>query len=121
VAALDAPEGFEQWLEPLPAGVAWKRQLRGPVDLAVAFFTRRADVTRRWPALTAAVGPSGTVWVAWPKRTSGVATDLTEDAFRELLLPSGWVDIKVAAIDETWSGLKFMLRKDLRPAGKPAR
>ena len=82
----------------------------------LAFFTRRADVARRWPALTAAAGPEGAVWVAWPKRSSGVATDLTEDAFREDLLPTGWVDVKVCAIDETWSGLKMVLRKELRPA-----
>ena len=55
------------------------------------------------------------MWVAWPKRSSGVATDLTEDAFRADLLPTGWVDIKVCAIDETWSGLRFVLRKELRP------
>ena len=54
------------------------------------------------------------VWVAWPKRSSGVATDLTEQTFRDLLLPTGWVDVKVAAIDDTWSGLKFVLRKELR-------
>ena len=94
----------------------WKQTTRAPLDLVLAFFTRRADVARRWPALTAAVGPEGVVWVAWPKRSSGVATDLTEDAFREDLLPTGWVDVKVCAIDETWSGLKMVLRKELRPA-----
>jgi hypothetical protein len=115
LAAPAAPDGFAGLLDPLPDGVTWKRQLRAPVDLAVAFFTVRADVTKRWPALTTAVGPQGVVWVAWPKKSSGVATDLTEDAFRELLLPTGWVDVKVCAIDETWSGLKFVLRKEHRP------
>ena len=81
----------------------------------MAFFTARADVTKRWPTLTGAVGPHGVVWVAWPKKASGVATDLTEDTFRDLLLPTGWVDVKVCAIDDTWSGLKFVLRKELRP------
>ena len=56
------------------------------------------------------------VWVAWPKKASGVPTDITEDTFRELLLPTGWVDVKVCAIDDTWSGLKFVLRKELRPS-----
>jgi hypothetical protein len=93
----------------------WKRALRAPVDLAVVFFTARADIVKRWPALTGAVGPQGVVWVAWPKKASGVATDVTEDALRELLLPTGWVDVKVCAIDDTWSGLKFVLRKELRP------
>ena len=103
-------------LEPLPPGVRWKQTARAPLDLVIVFFTRRADVARRWPALTAAVGPEGMVWVAWPKRSSGVATDLTEDAFREDLLPTGWVDVKVCAIDETWSGLKMVLRKELAAA-----
>jgi len=115
IAALGvAPAGLAALLDPMPPGVRWKQSARAPLDLAIVFFTRRVDVARRWPAVTAAVGPEGTVWVAWPKRSSGVATDLTEDAFRADLLPSGWVDVKVCAIDETWSGLKFVLRKDLR-------
>ena len=116
IAALGAtPADLPALLDPLPPGVRWKRSARAPLDLAIVFFTRRDDVARRWPAVTTAVGPAGTVWVAWPKRSSGVATDLTEDAFRADLLPSGWVDVKVCAIDETWSGLKFVLRKELRP------
>jgi hypothetical protein len=114
LVAPNAPSGFAALLEPLPPGVTWKGQVRAPVDLAIAFFTGRSEVTKRWPALTKAVGPSGTIWVAWPKRSSGVPTDLTEDIFRELLLPTGWVDTKVCAIDDTWSGLKFVLRKALR-------
>ncbi len=120
LAASDPPEGFAALLDPLPDGVTWKRQLRAPIDLAIVFFTRRADVTKRWPALTRATGPEGAVWVAWPKKSSGVPTDITEDTFRELLLPTGWVDTKVCAIDETWSGLKFVLRKELRPVAPPA-
>jgi hypothetical protein len=114
LAAPNAPPGFADLLEPLPPGVRWKAQVRPPVDVAIAFFTGRVEVTKRWPALTKAVGPAGTIWVAWPKRSSGLATDLTEDVFRELLLPTGWVDTKVCAIDDTWSGLKFVLRKELR-------
>jgi hypothetical protein len=114
VHATNAPDGFASLLEPLPPGVVWKRQLRRPVDLAVAFFTSARAVESAWPRLTAAVGNEGTVWVAWPKRSSGLATDLTEQTFRDLLLPSGWVDVKVCAIDETWSGLKFVLRRELR-------
>ena len=114
LAAVGAPEGFRSMLEPLPAGVRWKARLTPPVDLAVAFFTRRAEIARSWPRLTAAVGANGVVWVAWPKRSSGVATDITEDSFRDELLPTGWVDVKVCAIDDTWSGLKFVLRKELR-------
>jgi hypothetical protein len=113
VHATHAPPSFAELLEPLDA-VTWKRQLRSPIDLAVAFFTKAADVTARWPKLTGAVGHHGVIWVAWPKKASGVATDLTEDRFRTLLLPTGWVDVKVCAIDDTWSGLKFVLRKELR-------
>jgi hypothetical protein len=99
VAAVKAPDDFALALAPLPEGVTIKRQLRGPADLAVAFFTRRSEVAAAWDRLTSAVGPGGTVWVAWPKKTSGVATDLTEDVFRTELLPTGWVDTKVCAID----------------------
>jgi hypothetical protein len=112
----EVPDDLADLVAPLPPRVRWKRQARAPLDLVLAFFTRRADVARRWPALTSAVGPEGTVWVAWPKRSSGVVTDLTEDAFRADLLPTGWVDTKVCAIDETWSGLRFVLRKELRPS-----
>src|SRR5262245_6121335 len=101
LAAVAAPGDLDALLAPLPSGVTWKRQLRPPVDIALAFFTARRDVTKRWPALTAAAGPEGSIWVAWPKRSSGVTTDLTEDVFRALLLPSGWVDVKVCAIDQT--------------------
>ena len=115
ITAPGAPEDFAQLLDPLPAGVTWKATARAPLDLAVSFFTERAQVTRRVPALQRALGPFGVLWVAWPKRASGVETDLTEDGFRELVLPTGWVDTKVCAIDDTWSGLKFVLRKELRP------
>jgi len=113
VHAANAPPSFAEMVG-LPDGVTWKAQLRAPIDVAVAFFTRGRDVSGRWPKLTAAVGHHGAIWVAWPKKSSGVATDLTEDSFRTLLLPSGWVDVKVCAIDDTWSGLKFVLRKGLR-------
>jgi hypothetical protein len=116
VAAVgDVPDDLADLLAPLPPGVRWKKAARRPVDIVIAFFTRRADVARRWTGLTAAAGPEGVVWVAWPKRSSGVPTDLTEDTFREDLLPTGWVDVKVCAIDETWSGLKMVMRKELRP------
>ena len=115
IATPGAPSEFAGLVDPLPDGVEWLSQVRAPLDLAVAFFTRRADVTRRTPALQKALGPQGALWVAWPKRSSGVATDLTEDGFRELVLPTGWVDNKVCAIDDTWSGLRFVMRKELRP------
>ncbi len=114
VHGVDAPREFRALLEPLPADVRWSGRLAAPLDIVIAFFTRGGDVMRQWPRLTAAAGPQGTIWMAWPKRSSGVPTDLTEQTFRDLLLPSGWVDVKVCAIDDTWSGLKFVLRRDRR-------
>jgi hypothetical protein len=108
------PPDFAAILGPLPDEAQWLSRVRPPLDVAIAFFTARSKLVAAWPGLTAAVAPNGTVWVAWPKRASGVATDITEDTLREDLLPSGWVDNKVCAIDATWSGLRFALRRELR-------
>ncbi|MET0145177.1 MAG: DUF3052 domain-containing protein [Ilumatobacteraceae bacterium] len=108
------PPDFTVTLGPLPAGATWLTRVRAPLDVAIGFFTVRRELRRAWPGLTKAVAPDGTVWVAWPKRSSGVATDITEDALRDELLPTGWVDNKVCAIDDTWSGLRFALRRELR-------
>jgi hypothetical protein len=115
VALVNAPQGFESLLGPLPDGARVGRRVTRGADLAVMFTTSRAELTRRWVALTTSVGPHGAVWVAWPKRASGVATDVTEDVVREVVLPTGWVDTKVCAIDDTWSGLRCVMRKALRP------
>ena len=101
-------------LEPIPDGARQLRRVSPPLDVVVAFFTARREVVARWPRLTAAVAPHGTVWIGWPKRASGVPTDITEDTLRADLLPTGWVDNKVCAIDDTWSGLRFALRRELR-------
>ncbi len=111
------PLDFAANLGPLPFGSEQLGSVRPPLDVVVAFFTARSKLVRAWPSLIRAVAPNGTVWVAWPKRSSGVATDITEDTLREDLLPSGWVDNKVCAIDDTWSGLRFALRRHLRPGG----
>jgi hypothetical protein len=114
VALVGAPHGFEAALEPLPDGTRVVRQLRKGADVAVMFATSQSELGKRWSALTSAVGPTGAVWVAWPKRTSGVATDMTENGVRDVVLPTGWVDTKVCAIDDTWSGLRCVLRRDRR-------
>lgn len=112
---VNAPKEFPEWLEPLPPDVRWRPQLRAPLDVIVAFFTTRVEVERRVDRLAAALAPDGGLWVAWPKKASGVATDLTEQTFRDLLLPAGrLVDNKVAAISDVWSGLRFVIRKELR-------
>jgi hypothetical protein len=115
VVLVGAPEGFESALEPLPEGATVRRRLSRGTDVAVMFSTSRAELARRWVRLTAAVGPTGAVWVAWPKKASGVPTDMTDGAVRDVVLPTGWVDVKVAAIDDTWSGLKCVLRVERRP------
>ena len=92
----------------------WQQSLMAPLDVVVAFHTVRSALVAEWPKLTAPLQPAGAVWVAWPKRSSGVPTDITEDVLRAELLPTGWVDNKVCAIDDTWSGLRFVQRKELR-------
>jgi len=80
----------------------------------MCFVTRRRELERRAARLRDAVAPDGMVWVCWPKKASKVDTDVTEDVVREVLLPTGLVDNKVAAVDETWSGLKLVVRLELR-------
>ena len=115
MTAVNAPSDFRANLGVLPLAVEWANRVRPPLDLIVAFHTRRATLLANWPALIAAAAPDGAVWIAWPKRASGMPTDIDDNVLREELLPSGWVDNKVCAIDETWSGLRFVLRKERRP------
>jgi hypothetical protein len=114
VALRGAPEGFEATLGELPHGARVKARAAAPVDVVVAFFTRAAELDRRLGGLAKAIYPDGGLWIAWPKRASGVATDITEDVIRELALPRGLVDNKVCAIDETWSGLRIVHRLENR-------
>ena len=109
-----APPGFHNLVEPLPDGVRVKERAVAPVDVVVAFFTRRGELERRFESLAKAIYPDGGLWIAWPKRTSGVPTNLTEDVLREIALPRGLVDNKVCAIDETWSGLRLVHRLENR-------
>lgn len=113
-ALLRAPEGFDATLGELPDGVVVTPRLGGAKDLVIVFVTERADLARRVEALRRAIAPDGMVWVAWPKKASKVPTDLTEDVVRDVVLPTGLVDVKVCAIDATWSGLKLVIRKELR-------
>lgn len=118
IAFLDAPPAFADALGELPEGVGASRTtLRGPLDLVVAFFVERRRLAARLPRLIAALDPAGALWIAWPKRASGVVTDVTEDVVRELGLAAGVVDVKVCAIDATWSGLKLVVRLKDRPPG----
>ena len=115
VAVLSAPDGFlDSVLRPLPDQVEIRSRARGPLDVIVFFTKRRADLERRFDTLVKALDRAGALWVAWPKGKSGVPTDLTENTVRDVALPKGLVDTKVAAIDEIWSGLKLVIRLENR-------
>ena len=111
LALIGAPEGMRDTLGELPPGVEVRTRLAGHFDVIVAFFARRAVLERRLPALHGALDEAGGLWLAWPKRTSGLTTDLGDDIVRELGLATGLVDNKVCAIDQTWSGLRFVYRR----------
>lgn len=114
VVALDEPEGYRDWLAPLPDGVRFEAEPDSQTDVVHLFVTRRAALAaalRRWPPR---LRPDAALWVSWPKKASRVETDVTEDTIRELALPLGLVDIKVCAVSEVWSGLKLVRRKALR-------
>jgi hypothetical protein len=115
VAFPSAPDGFREALADLPENVTIRSRVRGPLDVIVFFTERRAELERRLPALRRAMDPAAGLWIAWPKRSSGVDTDMTEDVARELGLANRLVDNKVAAIDETWSGLRLVIRLADRP------
>lgn len=119
--ALDgAPERFVDLLEGLPDDVAIRHDLRARSDVIVSFFTVRTRFGTRLATLMRTLDVNGGLWIAWPKRASGVPTDMTEDVVREVGLPTGMVDNKVCAIDDTWSGLRLVLRKEHRPGRQTA-
>lgn len=114
LALLNVPDGV---ITELPSGVVVKHQARGHADVVVAFFIERTQLERRLPLLETMIFPNGGLWIAWPKRASGVATNITEDVVREVALPRGLVDTKVCAVDETWSGLRIVWRRERRMVG----
>jgi CheY-like chemotaxis protein len=110
IALVDAPDGIEATLAPLPSEVTLRRGNRGGREMTIWFVTSRAELERHFDGIVGAVG-EGMLWMAWPKLSSGVETDLSEDAIREVALPAGMVDTKVCAIDDVWSGLRLTLRR----------
>jgi hypothetical protein len=116
VAVLGAPEGFEEKLAPLPAGVRLQKQARA-ADRVLQFVDSIAALKRRFEAAERVVEEGGGLWIVWPKKASGIRTDITETVVREFGLARNWVDYKICAVDETWSGLQFARRRD----GKRAR
>jgi hypothetical protein len=116
VALIHAPDRFEKALGDLPAGATLQSGPTGatPFDVIVVFITRRAELERQLGSLRSLMSPAAGLWVAWPKKASRVATDMTEDVVRDVALPTGLVDNKVCAIDETWSGLRLVIRLEHR-------
>jgi len=114
VLAVGAPNEYRAMLEPLPKGVTFQPRLMASTDIVHLFTTKRAELEKSLARYREELRPDGMVWVSWPKKAAKVATDITEDTIREVALPLGFVDVKVCAVDEVWSGLKLVIRKELR-------
>jgi len=119
VALIGAPSEYESLLGVLPVGAKLGATLSRKTDLVHIFVTQRGDLAIHLSKLRRKLRDDATVWVSWPKKTSKVATTVTEDVVRELALPLGFVDVKVCAVSDVWSGLKLVVRKELR--GKSSR
>lgn len=109
-----APRDYRRLVAPLPDGVVAAARMSGAVDLVHIFSVRRSHLHKTLRACLAKLRQDGVIWVSWPKKASKVSTDITEDTIREVALPLGLVDIKVCAVDEVWSGLKLVIRKENR-------
>jgi len=114
VTIVNEPKGFRALLDVGNDEVVFKQSLRNPLDIVIVFVTEEAEMRTRRDLVAKAIFPDGAIWVAWPKKASKVPTDITEDTVREVFLPHGLVDNKVCAIDETWSGLRVVWRKERR-------
>jgi hypothetical protein len=114
VLPLNPPADYEELLAPLPDGVRFVAALTPTTDVVHLFTTDRAELSRVLADYRSTIRPDAILWVSWPKKSSKVLTDITEDVIRDVCLPLGWVDVKVCAVDETWSGLKLVIRKELR-------
>jgi len=109
-----APDNYTQWLAPLPAGIRFGKKLSAKTDIVHVFCDRKNILQKELEALRTGIRADAAVWISWPKKASKIPTDITEDTIRELALPLGFVDIKVCAVSEIWSGLKLVIRKELR-------
>jgi hypothetical protein len=114
VAALNAPPGYRKLLAPLPANVSFTDKTSAAAGFVHLFVTERRVLEKELKRLRKLLDDAGVLWISWPKKSSGLGSDITEDVIRELCLPLGFVDVKVCAIDETWSGLKLMIRRENR-------
>lgn len=114
VLLVEAPDELAGWLAPLPDGVAFVKAVGPEVDVAHVFVTQKAELAKRLKALRSKLRPDCALWISWPKKASKVPSTVTEDVVRELALPLGFVDVKVCAVSAVWSGLKLVVRKELR-------
>ena len=111
MVVLNAPAGYWNLIGPPPQGLTMADADLGPVDIVHVFVKDSKTLAQGLAALRERIAPNGMIWVSWPKRSSGVATDLDENAIRAMALSAGLVDVKVCAVDETWSGLKLVIRR----------
>ena len=114
VVVKHAPEGYLTWLAPLPEKVSFAAELTEATDVLHVFVDQSEALREELVEARRALRPNAAVWVSWPKKSSRVPTDITEDVVREVALPLGFVDIKVCAVSDIWSGLKLVVRKELR-------
>lgn len=114
VWAKDAPPGYKKLLAPLPEDVEFLAKAGKDIDLIHYFTKSRRDLAAAMPGLMQRIQRDGMIWVSWPKKASKVATDITEGSIRDVALPLGLVDVKICAVDDTWSGLKLVIRKENR-------
>lgn len=114
VVSKNAPTNYVQLLEPLPKGVIFEKKVTQSTDVVHVFCDKKSSLKIELTKLRKSIRSNGVVWISWPKKASKVPTDITEDTIRELALPLGFVDIKVCAVSEVWSGLKLVIRKELR-------
>ena len=110
----DAPSDYLNLLQPLPEAVTFASRMSSTTDLVHIFSARKAELATLLRTCRSNLRPTAVLWVSWPKKSAKVRTDITEDTIRELALPLGFVDVKVCAVTEVWSGLKLVVRKDLR-------
>jgi hypothetical protein len=114
IVTINAPANYRRLLGTLPDSVIFSDRLKSGSSFSHVFIKRRSELEKKLSILREKIADTGTVWVSWPKRSSGVLSDVTEDVVRAVALPLGFVDVKVCAIDETWSGLKLMVRRENR-------
>lgn len=114
VMVIGAPHEYPQWLAPLPASVSFSGRASEKTTIVHLFLTERSELARHLERLRGSLDPDVPIWVSWPKKASKVATTITEDVIREVALPLGYVDVKVCAVSDVWSGLKLVVRKELR-------